>query len=299
MSETCDQSQGKLFVVTGATSGIGLAIVRELLKRGQAVIGVGRSETRCADVARQSAESFPDGRLAFEVADLSTQRNVRRLAVDIGRRLDGWGEVGLDGLVNNAGTFTFWQTLTPEGFETQWAVNHLAPFLLTNLLLPRLQAKPEARVVTVSSGSHYGARLDWSDIQRLRHYNPLQVYKQTKLANVLFTAELGRRLGVSSSIRALAADPGLVDTEMGMKVNSRLARWVWSIRRRSGIPAERSAAGIVRLLLDPDVLHSREVYWKHGRPKPPDPAGLDADAARRLWELSAQMCGLAQEAEAA
>jgi NAD(P)-dependent dehydrogenase (short-subunit alcohol dehydrogenase family) len=299
MPETCDPNQARLFVVTGGTSGIGLAVIRQLIARGHTVIGVGRSEARCGAVTRQLAGSHPVGRLAFAVADLSTQLNVRGLAKDIERRLDAWGEAGLDGMVNNAGTFTFWQTLTPEGFETQWAVNHLAPFLLTNLLLPRLQAKPESRVVTVSSGSHYGARLDWADIQRMRHYNPLKVYKQTKLANILFTMELRRRQGEASGVRAFAADPGLVDTDMGMKVNSRLARWVWSIRRRSGLPAEQAASGIVRLLLDPDVLESSQIYWKDGRPRPPDPAGLDEDAAYRLWELSAQMCGLEQEADAA
>jgi NAD(P)-dependent dehydrogenase (short-subunit alcohol dehydrogenase family) len=291
--------QSKVIVVTGATSGIGLAVVHGLLDQGHAVIGVGRSPLRCAEVSRRLAARFPSGRFAYEMADLGLQGQVRKLADRVDRQLDEWGEIGLDGLLNNAGTFTFWQTFTAEGFETQWAVNHLAPFLLTHLLLPRLKAAPEARVVTVSSGSHRGARLDWNDVQRMRSYNPLQAYKQTKLANVLFTAELNRRLGDGSSVRAFAADPGLVDTEMGMKVNSRLARWAWSIRRRSGIPAEVSAAGIINLLLNPEVVNSKEVYWMHGRAKPPDPAGLDADTARRLWELSAQMCGLVEEVQTA
>jgi NAD(P)-dependent dehydrogenase (short-subunit alcohol dehydrogenase family) len=237
--------------------------------------------------------------MTFIVADLGLQADVRRVAAEAGRWLDEWGQSGLDGLVNNAGTFAFWQTLTAEGFGTQWAVNHLAPFLLTHDLLPRLQAAPAARVVTVSSGSHYGARLDWSDIQLTRRYNPLTAYSQTKLANVLFTAELSRRLGEESNVRALAADPGLVDTDMGMKANSRLANWAWAIRRRGGIPAEQAAAGILTLLLDPDLPRSNEVYWKHGHPKAPDPAGLDEDTGRRLWDLSLQMCGLTEEADVA
>lgn len=299
MSEYGDQRKRKVFVVTGATSGIGLAVARGLLAMRHAVIGVGRSEERSAQTIRSLAQAFPGGRTTFIVADLGLQADVRRVAVEAGRWLDEWGQSGLDGLVNNAGTFTFWQTLTAEGFGTQWAVNHLAPFLLTHDLLPRLQAAPAARVVTVSSGSHFGARLDWSDIQLMRRYNPLTAYSQTKLANVLFTAELRRRLGESSSVRAFAADPGLVDTDMGMKASSRLASWVWAIRRRGGIPAEQAAAGILTLLLDPEVMHVNGVYWKHGRPKVPDAAGLDEDAGRRLWDLSLQMCGLTEEAEAA
>jgi NAD(P)-dependent dehydrogenase (short-subunit alcohol dehydrogenase family) len=299
MPELTAPVQDRVFVVTGATSGIGLAVTRGLLERGQAIIGVGRSEARCAEAMRSLGESVPHESLAFEVADLSIQAQVRSLASAIGRRLDEWHMVGLDGLVNNAGTFSYWQTLTPEGFETQWAVNHLAPFLLTNLLLPRLRTLPDARVVTVSSGSHYGAHLDWADIQRMRRYNPLHVYNQTKLANVLFTAELKRRLGEGSSIHAFAADPGLVNTDIGLKANSRLARWMWSIRRRRGMSAERSADGIMTLLLDPDVVRSAQIYWKHGRPKAPHPAGLDADAGRRLWDLSELMCGLTREAQVA
>ena len=299
MAELAGEIHPKSFVVTGVTSGIGLAVARGLLERGHAVIGAGRSVERCGAAAVGLKKEFPAARLAIEVADLSLQGQVRRLAAAIGGRLDEWGIAGLDGLVNNAGTFIFWQTLTAEGFEKQWAVNHLAPFLLTHELLPRLQASPAPRVVTVSSGSHRGTRLDWADIQLMRRYNPLQAYKQTKLANVLFTAELGRRLGITSNVRAVAADPGLVNTEMGEKANSRLARWIWSMRRKNGIPAERAAEGILSLLLEPEVLKSTEIYWKHGRPKAPDPAALDLDAGRRLWALSAVMCGLALEAEAA
>jgi NAD(P)-dependent dehydrogenase (short-subunit alcohol dehydrogenase family) len=206
-----------------------------------------------------------------------------------------WGQAGLDGLVNNAGVFTFWQTLTEEGFEMQWALNHLAPFLLTHELLPALRRAPQAKVVTVSSGSHYRTRLNWKDIQLLRRYNPLRAYKQTKLANVLFSTELNRRLGADSSIRAYAADPGLVNTDMGAKINSRLARWFWAYRRRLGIPVEESAAGIATLILDHTIDPSDEVYWKHGQPKPPNPYALDPEAGRRLWEISAQMCGIPTE----
>jgi NAD(P)-dependent dehydrogenase (short-subunit alcohol dehydrogenase family) len=152
--------------------------------------------------------------------------------------------------------------------------------------------------VTVSSGSHYGARLNWDDLQLSRRYNPLQAYKQTKLANVAFSAELNRRLGRKSNVRAYAADPGLVDTDMGQKTGSRLARWIWSLRRRSGIPAGQSAAGIIQLLLDPKVDIERGLYWKHGSPQAPDSYSLEAEIGWRLWEVSARMCGVNGRLEA-
>jgi NAD(P)-dependent dehydrogenase (short-subunit alcohol dehydrogenase family) len=185
----------------------------------------------------------------------------------------------------------FHQVITAEGFDLQLAVNHLAPFLLTHLLFPLLSVAPGARVVTVSSGSHYGVRLNWDDIQLRRNYFILRAYKQTKLCNVLFMAELNRRLGGVSGLRGFAADPGLVNTNMGSKSNSALVRWVWGVRRRSGISPGESAKGISYLLCEPSIPFPDAVYWKHGKPKVPDASALDPEAARKLWELSAGMCG--------
>lgn len=284
--------RSRTYVITGATSGIGRALIARLAARGASVIGVGRDLDRCSR-AKDELEQL-GSRVRAEVccADLGLQTQVRSLAAEIGEILGRWGAEWLDGLVNNAGTFTFWQTLTPEGFETQWAVNHLAPFLLTNELLPRLAAAPQARVVTVSSGSHYRTRLDWEDIQLLRRYQPLRAYEQTKLANVLFTAELNRRLGPGSSVQAFAADPGLVKTDIGGKTRSRLAGWIWRLRRRGGISAEKSAVGIAELLLDPAKDIADGIYWKHGNPKVPNPYALEPAVGRRLWDLSNRMCGL-------
>jgi NAD(P)-dependent dehydrogenase (short-subunit alcohol dehydrogenase family) len=282
----------KTFVMTGATSGIGLAAAQILAERGAFLIGVGRSTERCALVEGQLRSSYPQAQFEYCVADLSMQEQVHRLAKDIRTKLAARQLKYIDGLINVAGTFTYWMSLTPEGFEMQWAVNHLAPFLLTHELLPLLTTAPAARVVTVSSGSHYNTRLKWNDIQLRRGYNCLLAYKQTKLANVLFTAELNRRLGPGSTLRAFAADPGLVFTEMGFKGNPRLVRWIWDRRRRAGVSPEESARGVVYLATESSIQNSQETYWKDSHPKAPNPYALDADAARRLWNLSEQMCGI-------
>ena len=282
---------GKTIVVTGATSGIGLATAKALVREGVSVIGVGRSRERCREAQRQLRAINPLVNVDYCVADLSLQEQVRALAADIRATLAGGGKAGLDGLVNNAGTFTYWLMLTMEGFEMQWAVNHLAPFLITLELLPLLQAAPAARVVTVSSGSHYGASLNWDDIQLRRHYDGLRAYAQTKLANVLFTLELNRLLGERSSVRAFAADPGLVKTDIGCKGTPALVRWFWEHRRAGGVTAEETAAGIVFLLKEPAIQQAADIYWKAGAPIPASPQALDQATAQRLWALSAQMCG--------
>lgn len=279
-------------VVTGATSGIGRALAEGLLNHGIHVIGIGRSLERCQDTERTLGSRFPGARTAFLLADLGQQSQIRALRPQIENRLAAWGVVGLDALVNNAGTFTFYRTVTPDGLEMQFAVNHLAPFLLTHELLPLLHQATAARVITVSSSSHYRTSINWNNIQLSGLYNPLRAYQQSKLANVLFTAELRRRLGNSSSISAFAADPGLVNTRIGMKSRSLLARVFWDLRRRSGITPEESAAGILALLLDPDAPASAEVYWKHGKPVAPNPEALDPQEGSRLWNVSAAMCKL-------
>jgi NAD(P)-dependent dehydrogenase (short-subunit alcohol dehydrogenase family) len=282
---------GKTFVVTGATSGIGLATAEALAQRGASIIGAGRSPERCRQAEERLHALRPQGKSSYCVAELSLQSQVRSLAGEIRERLEAWECKGLDGLLNNAGTVPFRQILTPEGLDTQWAVNHLAPFLLTLSLLPLLREAASARIVTVSSGSHYGASLKWDNVQLLRHYSPLRAYKQTKLCNVLFSAELDRRLA-GSRMRAFAADPGLVNTRIGMKSNSILASWIWDIRRRGGISPDESARGLVYLLTEPSIQDAREIYWKHGKPKPPDPLALDETTARRLWDLSEKMSGI-------
>jgi NAD(P)-dependent dehydrogenase (short-subunit alcohol dehydrogenase family) len=232
----------------------------------------------------------------YLAADLSVQGQVREAARRIEQTLAAAGVAWLDGLVNNAGTFTYWMTLTPEGFEMQWAVNHLAPFLLTHELLPLLQAAPCGRIVTVSSESHRDTRLNWDDIQLRRRYNGLRAYSQTKLANVLFTLELSRRLGERSTLRAFAADPGLVNTEIGFKGTPAVVRWVWNLRRSAGVAPEVPAGWIAYLLSEPTLQRSPELYWRSGVPRTASRFALDQQSAARLWTLSARMCGLEGEA---
>jgi len=282
----------KTVVVTGATSGIGLAAAHQLARAGVVVIGIGRSEERCRAAETHLRALHPAEKAHYLTADLSLQDEVRAAAENVGKLLAGTGTKQLDGLLNNAGGFSFWLTLTPEGFERNWALNHLAPFLLTHELLPLLQAAPMGRVVTVSSGSHYGSRLDWNDLQLRRRYNGLHAYGRSKLANVLFTTELNRRLGEQSTVQAFAADPGLVQTKIGTKGTPAFVGWFWTLWSAHGITPEETAKGIVRLLLDPSVQSDAGIYWKHGKPIDPDPAAQDEESARRLWAVSERMCGI-------
>lgn len=284
----------KTYVVTGATSGIGLATAELLARSGVGVIGIGRSAERCREAEARLRLKTGGENIHYLLADLSLQRNVRTLAERIGELLADDGKNALDGLVNNAGVFTYWLTLTPDGIEMQWAVNHLAPFLLTLELLPFLKQAPFARVITVSSDSHRSARLDWNDPQLCRRYNGLRAYSNTKLANILFTQALNNRLSDTPDLRAFAVDPGLVKTDIGMKGTPALVRWVWRLRRSGGTPAETPARGIVHLLSEPS-LENTEIYWKDGRPKASSRASLDASSARRLWALSEKMCGVTSE----
>lgn len=283
---------GKTMVITGATSGIGRAAMRALAARGAYVIGVGRSADRCREAEQAILAEFPHARVRFAIADLSSQRQVRALAAVIREYVNSDGGGKLDVLVNNAGTVSSWYTTTEDGYELQFAVNHLAPFLLTHELMPLLARAESARVITVSSGSHYGARIVWDDVMLRRRYGVLRAYKQSKVANVMFTAELNRRLGPTSRIRAYAADPGLVSTEIGLKGTSGLANWVWRRRMARGVSPEQAAETIVYLAASPEVEGSAAVYWKDCRPKTPSCYARREEEAARLWALSERLCGL-------
>ncbi len=194
---------GKTIGITGATAGIGLAAARVLAAKGATILGMGRSAERAAQAAADIRSTAPNAEVHFFTADLSALRQVRRLAEEIGEYVTTRHDGKMDVLVNNAGTITSRYTDTEDGYETVFTVNHLAPFLLTRELLPLLQAAPAARILTVSSRSHRNMRILWGNVMLRRFYNPLLAYKQSKLANVLFTTEFNRRLAGTTRIRPM------------------------------------------------------------------------------------------------
>lgn len=286
---------GKTIVITGATSGIGLATAQALAARGAAVIGVGRSAERCAEAKKAIQNAHPGAVAVFSIADLSSQQQVRSLAQAIQAHADVLSNGKIDVLINNAASVSTWFTATEDGYELQFAVNHLAPFLLTHLLLPSLQAAPGARVLTVSSASHRGTKIRWDDVMMRRGYQTLSAYKQSKLANVMFSYELNRRLGPGSTVRAYAVDPGLVNTAIGEKGTARWMRWIWKMRRSGGVDPDRGAATAIYLASETSLPHPDEVYWKDCRPVSPSAYAQRAEEAARLWELSEHLCGFEAE----
>jgi NAD(P)-dependent dehydrogenase (short-subunit alcohol dehydrogenase family) len=281
---------GETCLVTGATSGIGFETALALARHGARVIGVGRDAARCAAAAVRIAAAVPGADVRFETADLSSQAGVRALAALVAGR-----EPRLDALVNNAGLFTFRRAESVDGIEMQLAVNHLAPFLLTHELLPLLAEAPRARVVFVSSGSHFQGRIRWGDPGRRRFYNGLAAYEQSKLAVLMLARELARRFGPGSTIDTFAADPGLVRTDIGRKDPSRIVGWVWGLRARGGISAPDSAAAVAWLVIEPSIAGITGGYWKERRLLGPSPRATDPEACRRLWDLSARLCGIVEQ----
>jgi NAD(P)-dependent dehydrogenase (short-subunit alcohol dehydrogenase family) len=291
MNDNTDLS-GKTIVITGATSGIGLAAARELASKGAYIIGIGRSAEKCKIIEDQIKGMYPGARIAFHTADLSLMGQVRQLAGEIIERVENEGLGCIDVLINNAGAVSSWYVSTAEGFELQFALNHLAPFLLTQLLMPLLKAAPEARILTTSSGSHYRTKINWDDIMHRKHYNCLMAYKQAKLCNVLFTNEFNRRMAEIRNVKAFAVDPGLVNTEIGLKGTSGIVRWVWQKRSRGGISPEEGAATSIYLASQPSLPDTGYAYWKQCRQLEPSTYSQREDVASRLWDVSAKMCGI-------
>jgi NAD(P)-dependent dehydrogenase (short-subunit alcohol dehydrogenase family) len=234
----------------------------------------------------------PDARIRFFLSDLSSQSQVGSLGVQIQRYLQENTGGQLHALINNAGTIANRFTATEDGYELQFAVNHLAPFLLSHLLFPQLRTAPVSRVVTVSSNSHRGMRMCWQDVMLHRNYNTLLAYKQSKLANVLFTYEFNRRFGTSENVKALAADPGLVNTDIGLKGTYGLVRWIWQRRSRGGEDPDVIGKEVAWLAVSPEADTKESAYWKHGLPVQPSRYARREDEARRLWQLSESLCGI-------
>jgi NAD(P)-dependent dehydrogenase (short-subunit alcohol dehydrogenase family) len=251
---------------------------------GAHVAITGRDGARTESAARE-VRTAGSGQVDAFVADLSSQEEVRRLAADVLRRLSR-----VDVLVNNVGGYWNTRHLTADGLERTFAVNHLAPYLLTNLLLDRLTLNGPARIVTVASNAQAMGRIDFDDLQGERSYSGARAYNQSKLANVLFTYELARRL-VGTSVTANALHPGVVSTAFGAEDPGRVQRlFVPFLRPFMKTPAQ-GATTSVHLASADDLEHVNGRYFAHGRQRRSSRRSYDEAAARRLWQVSADLTG--------
>jgi retinol dehydrogenase 12 len=274
---------GKVCVVTGATSGIGKAAATALAKMGSEVVLVGRDPSR-AEAAATEIGAIATVPPKVEIADLASMEQVRALA----GRLASLARI--DVLINNAGLVLGERRVTKDGFEHVFAVNHLAPFLLTNLLLPKLTGAAPARVVTVTSDAHTAAKLNVDDPNLEHGWDSWRSYANSKLANILFTRELARRLD-GTGVTANCAHPGVVRTGFGRE-GKPLLRLGTTIARPFFLSPERGADTVVYLASSPDVAGETGGYYVKRQRREPSAAARDDETARRLWDISAKMTGL-------
>lgn len=282
--------QGKRVLITGATGGIGLAGARELARRGANVAIVARDEQRGEQARAEISAAGGGAQVDVLSADLCSQASVRQLAEQALSRYQR-----IDVLINNAGAMFSSRQLTDEGIERTWALNHLAPFLLTSLLSERLRQSAPARVITTSSDAHKGSRIPFDDLAAERSYARagFERYGQTKLANILFTAELARRLA-GSGVEAFCFHPGLVASGFNRN-NGPLMNVAMVVLKPFSRTTERGARTMVWLADSPEVRPDGG-YFVNEKPARPTRAAQDAEAARRLWELSEEQTGMRQPA---
>lgn len=275
---------GKTVLVTGGTGGIGGATAAGLAGLGARVGIVGRDQQRAHAAAERIRAN--DGEVDVFTADVSSQRQVRQLADQV---LAAYPR--LDVLVNNVGGYWATRHQTEDGLERTFAVNHLAPFLLTNLLLDRLRASAPARVVTVSSGAQSMGRIDFDDLTGERGYNGQRAYNQSKLANVMFTYELARRLE-GTGVTATVLHPGVVRTSFGHEDSGRWMRLMLPVVRPFMKTPEEGAHTSIHLASAPEVEGVTGRYYANAEPKQSSKASYDTDAAARLWDVSADLVSL-------
>ena len=278
--------RGKTVLVTGATSGIGREASVQLARLGARVVMVGRDPTRSESAFAHVVARSGSKEVSYLICDFSSQAAIRELAAVVRERHDR-----LHVLVNNAGGVNRERRLTADGLEATFAVNHLGPFLLTNLLVDLLVRSAPARVVTVASIGHRPGSLDFSAIGFERGYSIMRAYARSKLGNVLFAAELARRLegrGVTSN----SVHPGSVNTNIWNGAPPVAKPFITVLLRPFFISAEKGAAHVVALAVRPELDGVTGKYFEKAKMVDPAPLGRDVALARRLWEASATMVHL-------
>ncbi len=274
---------GRVCVVTGGTSGIGRCTVERLATLGAHTVIVARDPGRAHAAASQIRELAKNADVEVVIADLSSLHDVRGAAETIASRFDR-----IDVLINNAGVIARTRTLSPDGYELQWAVNHLAPFLLTNLLAPRFG--DGSRVVNVSSQVHSQGVIDFEDLSSARYYDPLFAYCRSKLANVLFTYALARRLPPGATANCL--HPGVYATTLLNDFMGRPKRLAKLLKLRHPTP-DGGAQASVYLATSPELDGVTGTYWHNQSGKTRSSgSSYDVELQERLWSDSAAACGI-------
>jgi len=274
---------GKTVIVTGATSGIGEVAAIRLAEKGARIVFTARDKARADDTMAALKRANPRGDHAMHMADLSRLSEMKRAAAELAR------EPRIDVLVNNAGALFNKRTETADVLEMTFALNHMAYFVITNMLLGKLKAR--ARIVTVASNAHRGARLDFDDLQSRRGYAGFPVYSRSKLCNILFNRELARRLA-GSGVTANALHPGFVATRFGNDSGG-IVRAVLKVAKPIGaISPEEGARTIIYLASSPDVAAVSGGYFYECKPATPTAEARNDEDAKRLWDISQQIAGL-------
>lgn len=279
--------ENKICLVTGANAGIGLETARGLAQEGATVVMVCRNRERGEKAQSDIQESTGNQDVHLYIADLAAQKQIRDLA---SRFLSEYDR--LDVLINNAGVFLPDLQLTEEDYEATFAINHLAYFLLTHLLLDTIKSTPGARIVNVSSNAHQSARINFDALEKVSSYNGFVAYGQSKLANVLFTYELARRLE-GTGITCNALHPGVVATNIA---NQGLSFFTVFFRLFSPFfkSPESGAATSLYLASSPDVAGTTGKYFADKSEKKSSPRSHDESTAKRLWDLSCTLTGIPQ-----
>ncbi len=285
-ASTAADLSGKVMLITGATSGLGLATAEGLAAAGAHVILGARSAERGAEAAAQVTSVTGSREVEVVVADLSSRAGVDQMVTEVLERYNQ-----LDVLVNNAGVDVGQRQVTPDGLELTFAVNYMAPFLITNGLLGLLRASAPARVLNVASGGYKGGKLDLEDLQSERHFNGQRAYNSSKLALILFTYELARRLN-GTAVTANAVDPGFVrGTQIGGTLPfgyQVLGTLMWPFMA----PVKKGAETAVWAASDPSLEASTGRYFKRCQAIETDAPTHDQALARQLWLTTEQLAGL-------
>ncbi len=278
--------EGKTCIVTGASSGIGRVTARELARMGARVVLLCRNRSKGEQTVAEIREEIGHAALDLLLVDFESQAQTRQVAKEI---LAAYA--GIHVLVNNAGITNLGFSKTGDGIETVFAVNHLAPFLLTNLLLERVLTTPSARIVNVASNAHRFGTIHWDDLGYEKKFRWMKVYGQSKLANILFTRELARRIA-GSGVTANSLHPGGVATGLGSN-NGLISKLVLPLARPFLRTPERGAETSIYLASSPEVEGLSGVYFANCKPHASSAEARDDQVAARLWTLSEELTGLA------